>query len=102
LVRETGLDSKQFIGIGHIGIHRYWLLWLSVISVSANYQLNKNTWISAKIPGIGQHENIGISCRYVGANISVQVSEKYRLGEYIGIGIGWTHIGPALRAKYIH
>jgi hypothetical protein len=42
---------------------------------------------------IGQHVNISISGRYVGANI---LAKKYRLGEYIGIG--WTNIGPTVVA----
>ena len=63
---------------------------IGIYRSKASYRLN-----------IGQNENIGIGIgdRYVGANISVSV-KIYRLGEYIciGIGIGWTHIGPTLQA----
>ena len=65
----------------------YRLIWISVISVSAKYRLKymdigKNIGIyrpkASYRLNIGQHENIGIGIggRYVGANISVSVSEK--------------------------
>ena len=35
-------------------------------------------------------------CKYIG----IGIGKKYQQGEYIGIGIGWTHIGPTLPPRH--
>ena len=78
--------------IGYIGIRQ--------ISAKINGYRPKYRHISAKIPVIGQiSANMKISVS--GADMLVLIylyryRHKYRLGEYIGIIIGWTHIGPTL------
>jgi hypothetical protein len=57
------------------------------------YRYRPKYWhVLVKLPVISQNENtsIGIGSRYVGTNISLSVSQKYWLGEYIGID--WTYI----------
>jgi hypothetical protein len=73
--RQTGYRYRPY---------RYWLLWISVILVSAKYRL-KYMDIGQNIgqntsyqPNIGQNENIGIGGRYVSANKSV--SERISAG----------------------
>jgi hypothetical protein len=78
-IGNIGIDCA---GIGPISakIHGYWL---------------KYWHISAKIPGIGLIENTGIGGRYVGGEKN-WYRQTYQSGEYIGICISWTNIGPTL------
>jgi hypothetical protein len=84
------------IDIDYIGI--------SQISVKIHRYRPKYRHISAKIPVIGQlSAKMKISVSVSVADMLVLIyryryRQKYRLWEYIciGIGIGWTHIGPTL------
>jgi hypothetical protein len=82
--------ASATLDIGYIGI--------SQISAKIHGYQPKYRPISAKIPCIGQISgNMKISVSV--ADMLMQIYrywEKYRLREYIGIGIGWTHIGPSL------
>ena len=80
------------LDIGYIGIGQ--------ISAKIHGYRSKYRHISARIPGIGQiSAKMKISVSVSVADMLVQIyryRQKYRLGEYICIGIGWNHIGPTL------
>jgi hypothetical protein len=86
----VSVSVSATLDIGYIGIGK---ILVKIHGYRPEYQ-----HISVKILVIGKiSAKMKISVSVSLAEMLVQIYlYRYRLGEYIGISIGWTHIGPTL------
>ena len=96
-ISVSAISVSATLDIGYIGIGQ--------ISAKIHGYRPKYWHISAKIPVIGKISTkmkISVPVADMLVNIyQYQYQQKYRLGEYIGIGIGWTHRGSNLLTSTI-